>query len=69
MPSASGCSRPNGPTREGPQRFCMRPSTLRSSSTVYATAVSVISKHHCYLDDRQQKEDREKDVFRASVSS
>ena len=43
MPSASGCSRPNGPTREGPQRFCMRPSTLRSSSTVYATAVSVIT--------------------------
>ena len=34
MPSASGCKRPKGPTRLGPQRFCMRPMTLRSSSTV-----------------------------------
>ena len=33
-PSARGCSRPKGPTREGPQRFWMRPRTLRSSSTV-----------------------------------
>src|ERR1700735_4146629 len=39
-PSAAGCSRPKGPTREGPQRFCMWPTTLRSSQTVYSTAVS-----------------------------
>src|SRR5579864_5453701 len=40
MPSAAGCNSPNGPTRLGPQRFCMWPTTLRSSHTVYATAVS-----------------------------
>ena len=34
QPSASGCSRPNGPTRVGPQRFWMWPTTLRSSQTV-----------------------------------
>ena len=34
MPSASGCKSPNGPTRVGPHRFCMRPTTLRSSHTV-----------------------------------
>ena len=34
MPSARGCRRPKGPVREGPQRFCMRPRTLRSSRTV-----------------------------------
>ena len=39
-PSASGCSSPNGPTRCGPQRFCMWPTSLRSSQVVYATAVS-----------------------------
>ena len=39
-PSASGCQMPNGPTRDGPHRFCMWPTTLRSSSVVYATAVS-----------------------------
>src|SRR5439155_7469996 len=39
-PSAAGCNSPNGPTRVGPQRFCMCPTTLRSSQTVYATAVS-----------------------------
>src|ERR1700751_5820599 len=40
MPSANGCSNPNGPTRGGPQRFCMGPTTFRWSQTVYATAVS-----------------------------
>src|SRR4030081_1284343 len=40
MPSAAGCSNPNGPTRVGPQRFCMCPTTFRSNQTVYATAVS-----------------------------
>src|SRR5260370_24088453 len=40
MPSAAGCSSPNGPTRVGPQRFCMCPTTFRSNHTVYATAVS-----------------------------
>src|SRR5579871_1256985 len=39
-PSASGCSKPNGPTRVGPQRFWMWPTTFRSSQTVYATPVS-----------------------------
>src|SRR5690606_27880928 len=32
-PSASDCSRPNGPTRLGPTRICMRATTLRSTST------------------------------------
>ncbi len=35
-PSASGCNRPHGPTRLGPNRFCMRPSTLRSTMVVKA---------------------------------
>src|SRR5579863_2807801 len=42
IPSAAGCNNPNGPTRVGPHRFCMWPTTLRSSHTVYATAVSRI---------------------------
>ena len=29
-PSARGCSRPRGPTRLGPRRACMKPSSLRS---------------------------------------
>ena len=33
-PSANGCQTPNGPTRDGPQRFCMWPTTLRSNSVV-----------------------------------
>src|SRR4051812_43266973 len=40
IPSASGCSRPNGPTLVGPQRFWIRADTFRSSHTLYATAVS-----------------------------
>src|ERR1035437_6043309 len=40
-PSTNGCKRPNGPTRQGPQRFWMRPTSLRSSSTVYATPNSI----------------------------
>ena len=39
-PSASGCQIPNGPTREGPHRFWMCATTLRSASVVYATPVS-----------------------------
>src|SRR6266446_5884946 len=39
-PSASGCKSPKGPTRVGPQRFWIRADTLRSSQTLYATAVS-----------------------------
>ena len=31
MPSASVCSRPNGPVRLGPGRCCMRPMTRRSN--------------------------------------
>ncbi len=33
-PSASGCQMPKGPTRDGPQRFCMWATTLRSSRVV-----------------------------------
>ena len=29
--SAIGCSRPRGPTRDGPRRCWMKPSTLRSA--------------------------------------
>ncbi len=32
IPSASDCSVPHGPTRFGPMRFCMRPTTLRSNT-------------------------------------
>ena len=32
--SASGCSSPNGPTRFGPSRDCMRPMTRRSTQTL-----------------------------------
>ena len=39
-PSATGCSKPKGPTRVGPQRFWMCADTLRSNQTLYATAVS-----------------------------
>ena len=30
MPSATGCSRPSGPTRFGPIRICIQPMSLRS---------------------------------------
>ena len=32
MPSAIGCSRPNGPTRFGPMRIWIQPMNLRSHS-------------------------------------
>ena len=32
IPSASDCSVPHGPTRLGPMRFCIRPTTLRSKT-------------------------------------
>ena len=31
-PSASDCRMPHGPTRFGPMRFCIRPTTLRSNT-------------------------------------
>ena len=45
MPSASGCSRPKGPTREGPQRFCMRPKHL------------ALQQHR--VGDRHQRDDED----------
>ena len=33
MPSATTCRSPNGPTRVGPTRPCIRPNCLRSSQT------------------------------------
>lgn len=39
MPSAIGCSRPSGPTRFGPFRSCMYPSSFRSSRVRKATAI------------------------------
>lgn len=39
IPSAIGCSRPNGPTRFGPFRSCMCPSSFRSSRVRKATAI------------------------------
>ncbi len=53
-PSASGCQMPNGPTRDGPQRFCMWATTLRSSNVVYATAVSSTKTASSDLDQRNQ---------------
>ncbi len=32
IPSATGCSRPAGPTRFGPMRICTQPMNLRSHS-------------------------------------
>ncbi|OPZ65754.1 MAG: hypothetical protein BWY83_02984 [bacterium ADurb.Bin478] len=34
MPSATGCSRPNGPTRLGPTRSCINALTLRSANSM-----------------------------------
>ena len=39
--SAIGCSTPDGPTRIGPSRDCTHAMTLRSSSVMYETAISV----------------------------
>ncbi len=44
IPSATGCSRPPGPIRLGPIRFCIHADTFRSSSVMYATATIVIEK-------------------------
>lgn len=41
MPSAIGCSRPNGPTKLGPFRSCMYPSSFRSSRVRKATATRI----------------------------
>src|SRR5512143_20961 len=42
--SASGCRRPNVPTRLGPSRDCMNPCTRRSMNCTYATAVISTSR-------------------------
>jgi len=47
----------NGPTRVGPQRFCMWPTTLRSSQTVYATAVEQYAQNDCGLDHGRDYKD------------
>ena len=40
MPSTSDCSSPFGPTRLGPKRICIRPSTLRSIRMAASTVSS-----------------------------
>lgn len=40
-PSAIGCSRPSGPTRFGPFRSCMYPSSFRSRRVRKATAIRI----------------------------
>lgn len=41
IPSAIGCSRPIGPTRFGPFRSCIYPSSFRSSRVRKATAIRI----------------------------
>lgn len=41
IPSAIGCSRPIGPTRFGPFRSCMYPSSFRSRRVKKATAIRI----------------------------
>ena len=38
--SATGCSRPNGPARLGPGRFCIRPMTRRSNQIMKIVVTS-----------------------------
>ncbi len=40
-PSAAGCSRPAGPTRLGPRRFCIQALTLRSIRVSSATPTMI----------------------------
>ena len=40
IPSAAGCNKPQGPTRLGPLRTCIRAAILRSAKVKYANAVS-----------------------------
>ena len=40
MPSASVCSRPNGPVRLGPGRCCIRPITRRSNQITRSVLIS-----------------------------
>ena len=44
VPSASVCSRPQGPARLGPMRLCMSEITLRSNQIIMAVAVSSATK-------------------------
>ena len=44
IPSASDCNKPNGPTRFGPRRFCMKPKILRSAQINKSTVTSAKAK-------------------------
>ena len=44
VPSASVCSRPQGPARFGPIRLCMSEITLRSNQIISAVATSSATK-------------------------
>ena len=44
VPSASVCSRPQGPARLGPMRLCMSEITLRSNQIIMAVAISSATK-------------------------
>src|ERR671915_1619680 len=49
MPSASDWSRPKGPARLGPIRFCMSATTLRSNQMVIRTVTSSRAKTNSVL--------------------
>ena len=54
-PSTSGCSRPKGPTRLGPQRFWMRPSELALQQHGVGDAQQHDHQHHRDLEHAQKQ--------------
>ena len=65
MPSARLCSRPNGPTRLGPMRCCMRATTRRSDQMVN----SVITTRKTKIDDGLADDQPPRVVAEAAATS